>query len=148
MTTQQELDEQLRRSPLTDEQRARAAALREARAVLAARNVVGQTLNQPEPNDLHALAVFILDGGNPWLPDMGEKIAVTTQVVYEEQTVDNIVRAALEDVFERFRENPNTMPPSVRRLRRIIDEVKPSSPAQRGRQVVQDLKAWRRQNGL
>lgn len=56
-----------RETYLTDEQHARAEALRAARSVLAARSPV--TSGAVEPTDLHSLAVFILDGGDPWALD-------------------------------------------------------------------------------
>lgn len=49
---------------LDDEQRRRAEALREARELLAGRGHLAP--NPPEVTDMHAVAVFILDGGDPW----------------------------------------------------------------------------------
>jgi hypothetical protein len=48
---------------LTDEQLARAEALRQARAVLRGPGIAAPI---PDVTDVHSLAVFILDGGDPW----------------------------------------------------------------------------------
>lgn len=52
---------------LNDEQKARAEALHAARQVLAARSPV--TAAAVDPTEVHSLAVFILDGGDPWALD-------------------------------------------------------------------------------
>ncbi len=51
-------------SPLSEKQLARAEALKLARAVLVARGPF--SVAEGNALDMHALACFILDGGDPW----------------------------------------------------------------------------------
>lgn len=99
-------------SHLTEEQLARAEALEAARRVLVARTPLASTA-VTEPVSLHALAVFILDGGDPWeLPEA--KVAPATDdgplarrglahIITERLVAGNLIewRARAEDAILR-----------------------------------------------
>lgn len=89
-------------SLLTVNQRARAEALREARGVLVERTGPF-SVAAPEVVDMHSLAVFILDGGDPWtlpLEPQSEPFAGLRYDHDEGRTVptdDEVVDAHIED---------------------------------------------------
>lgn len=113
--------------PLTTDQRARADALDRARRAL-----VGSTLgvSKVEPTDLHALAVFILDGGDPWTDYLPERVAQSVEGAplwttgERDAYAEGLMRAALEEVREKVCEIYSGA--ARTQIGRIIDEVKAS----------------------
>jgi hypothetical protein len=121
--------------PLTTEQRARASALRLAAEILARPVRPSPFAPGPRParnevdvTDVHSLAVFILDGGDPWLDHAPTHVVEATgRPLYTEEEAHAMVKAALEDVRERFEERHVETGRVLcsKTLGEVLDEVRP-----------------------
>lgn len=88
---------------LTTEQNARVEALRAARDVLGRRpGLLNAEPAYVEPTDLHTLAVFILDGGDPWLDNVTRIGIETGAPLYDREDLRLVVTAALDDLGRRL----------------------------------------------
>lgn len=106
---------------LTPEQRARASALRVARVALTSGGPMNAS--KVEPTDLHSIAVFILDGGDPWLLDVCEGGAAESDDKPDETEELRTKINALEDGVETLTEKRREAEAEAKRLRQEVRQL-------------------------